>query len=462
MRIPLLGQSDSRSSSNFNYQKTLNFYLEQAQDGRSALMLVNRPGQLDFATCGSGPIRGGQEFNGVGYVVSGDTFYTVTPGGTATNRGTLSTSSGRVYMAFNGTQVMVTDGSAGYIYTLATGVFAAIADADFVYYGPCTYINSYFIAVEPASGRAGQSAINDGTSWAALDVATAESSPDNLKAVLADHDELLMLGDKTIEPWYNDAGTDFSFTRYIGAQAEVGLAEPAAICKTDEGVFFLGDDLIFYRLQGRQPVRVSHHGVETALQGYASISGALCFTYDWKGHKFVHLTVPNEGTWVYDVSNGGWTENGTFDENDWKVACAFHLGQKAIVGSSVDGQLYELSDSTYTDDGGVLERLRRTQNIVQDQKLVFWNRLELVFESGVGLLSGQGSSPQVMLRWSEDGGHTWGTEIYQSLGATGEYGWRAVFDMLGASYQRIYEIRVTDPVKVILIDAFADVTVGRH
>jgi hypothetical protein len=359
-------------------------------------------------------------------------------------------------MAFNGVQVMVTDGTYGYIYTLATNAFAQITDVDFLYPGPVTYINSYFIASDPNTAVAGQSAVFDGLSWGALDFAAAESSPDNLVRPIADHDELVMFGGKTIEFWYNDAGTDFSFSRYIGAQAEVGLASPSSVSKLDEGLLFLGDDGIVYRLEGRQPIRISTHAVEFALGGYSSLAGAYAFNFEWDGHKFFCLSSEDwDTTWVYDIATGSWWEASTWSVGRWDVVCCFELNNQRYVGTSAG---ISRLDDVPTDNGGIMERKRTTQLSHEDHKLIFFHTIELLMEPGQAALN---TNPQVMLSWSDDGGHTWSNEVFASIGLTGEYGWRVYWHRLGASRARIWRVRITDAVKTVLIGANAEAKLGR-
>jgi hypothetical protein len=57
-----------------------------------------------------------------------------------------------------------------------------------------------------------------------------------------------------------------------------------------------------------------------------------------------------------------------------------------------------------------------------------------------------GVNPQVMLRMSNDGGKTWGTEMMRSTGKIGEYGKRVRWDRLGRARRRVFEISTSDPV----------------
>ena len=83
--------------------------------------------------------------------------------------------------------------------------------------------------------------------------------------------------------------------------------------------------------------------------------------------------------------------------------------------------------------------------------------LTLAVETGVGLTTGQGSDPQIMLRWSDDGGHTWSNEHWLSMGPEGDFDRRMIWRRLGAPRDRIYEISGSDPVSIAISDAFVEV-----
>ena len=67
-----------------------------------------------------------------------------------------------------------------------------------------------------------------------------------------------------------------------------------------------------------------------------------------------------------------------------------------------------------------------------------------------------GYDPQVMLRWSDDGGHTWSREHWRSMGKIGAYGYRTIWRRLGMTLKlrdRVYEVSGTDPVKLAIMGA---------
>jgi hypothetical protein len=67
-----------------------------------------------------------------------------------------------------------------------------------------------------------------------------------------------------------------------------------------------------------------------------------------------------------------------------------------------------------------------------------------------------GYNPEVMLRWSDDGGHTWSNEHWSQIGKIGAYGHRTFWRRLGMTLKlrdRVYELSGTDPVKIAIIGA---------
>ena len=74
-----------------------------------------------------------------------------------------------------------------------------------------------------------------------------------------------------------------------------------------------------------------------------------------------------------------------------------------------------------------------------------------------GLNVGSGGDPDVMLRWSDDGGKTWGAEVWRSAGEVGEYNTRVVWHRLGMARKRVWEVVVSDPVPWRLVDAFVEI-----
>jgi hypothetical protein len=84
------------------------------------------------------------------------------------------------------------------------------------------------------------------------------------------------------------------------------------------------------------------------------------------------------------------------------------------------------------------------------------SRLRVDMEGGTGLLTGQGETPSIMLQVSRDGGHVWGNELWTTFGAQGQYTKRAEWRRLGMARDWVFKLRITDPVRVVIIAAIIE------
>src|SRR3990172_10942693 len=108
--IPLFGTNVQGKSSTSTSQKHLNLYAEIVSEGeKSRLVFYGTPGLLlrAGASLGDTPIRGWIAVGSLYYLVHRGTFYEVNNAGTKTNRGTVSTTTGRVDMAYEGTVIVM-------------------------------------------------------------------------------------------------------------------------------------------------------------------------------------------------------------------------------------------------------------------------------------------------------------------------------------------------------------------
>jgi hypothetical protein len=71
-----------------------------------------------------------------------------------------------------------------------------------------------------------------------------------------------------------------------------------------------------------------------------------------------------------------------------------------------------------------------------------------------------GYDPQAMLRWSSDGGSTWSSEHWTSIGKIGAYNNRAIWRRLGWGRDRIFEVSISAPVKAVIISANLKASAG--
>tara|TARA_R110000868_G_scaffold125492_2_gene331443 strand:- start:6683 stop:8131 length:1449 start_codon:yes stop_codon:yes gene_type:complete len=473
MQTPILGASYVARSINAADNRLVNLFPEIVPEGGKQAAFFNRAPGLKFQqTIGTGPIRAlwAHQTNGSDfYVVSGTEFYKVTGlTATPTKLGDV-TGTGPVSIADNGTQIFLACNPDGFIYNEVTNVFAQITDPDFTGAVTVAYLDGYFVYNEPDSQKVWVTELLDGTSVDPLDFASAEGSPDGLVAINVDHREAWLFGTDSVEVWYNAGLADFPLTRIQGAFNEIGCVAAFSVAKLDNALFWLGTDArgqgIVYRANGYAGIRISTHAIEYAIAQYGNISDAVAYTYQQEGHAFYVLTFPSgDATWVYDVSTQAWHERagwntalGEFTRHRSNCQCNF--GGNTVVGDYENGNIYTLDLNVYADNGGIQKWLRSWRALptgTNTLRRTAQHSLQLDCESGTGLNTGQGSDPEIMLRWSDDGGHTWSNEHLSKMGKIGEYYRRVFWRRLGMTLKlrdRVYEVSQTDPVKAVIVGA---------
>lgn len=469
MKLPLVGPTYKLDDRTFDTQRCVNLIPEASESGTSKAIarLVGSPGLESFKTAGGGPIRGELVTDGNRcFFVSGTKLYELDTNFTLTERGTLNTAISRVSLAENGTQVMIVDGTNGYILTLATNNFAQIADADFPNGATVVdYIDTYFVVNDPSTGEFYISANNDGTSWAALDKASVESAPDSLVSLLADHGELFLFGSSTVEVYYNSGDATFPFERISQAVMQVGIAAAHTAKSFDNNVVWLGQSKkggrrVYKISESYRPVRISTKAIEKSLNSVTDISDAYAWVYETDGHEFYCLQVPDlNTTWVYDAATQLWHErmyyNTTLNmEQKHLGSCCAYFEGFLLVGDRDSGNIYKMRDDYYTDNGAAIHRIRITPHLVNELKNIIINFFVLDCQTGVG--NDDVENPQVMLRLSRDGGRTYGNERWRSLGKIGKYLPRVKWNRLGRGRDWVFMIKITDAVKVSISGAYIE------
>ena len=468
MKTPILGSAYVARSVNAADNRMINLFPELVPEGgKEPAFLQRAPGLRSLVTLGVGPVRGLWTFGNYGYAVSGNTLYKIDTAWSATAKGTVA-GTGPVSMVDNGTQLFIAAGATGYIYNANTDVFAQITDPDFPGATTVGFLDGYFVFNEPNSQKFWVTALLDGTSVDPLDFASAEGSPDNLVSLIVDHREVWLFGQTSVEVWYNAGLPDFPLSRIQGAFNEIGCAAPFSVAKLDNGVFWLGADArgkgIVYRSNGYNGTRISTHSVEWQIQQYSDISDATAYTYQQDGHSFYVLNFPSaDVTWVYDVATQAWHQragwlNNNFTRHRGDNQMAFN--GEIVIGDYQTGGLFAYDLTVYSEAGSVQKWLRSWRALptgTNNLNRTTQHSLQLDCESGVGLDGvGQGVDPQVMLRWSDDGGHTWSNEHWKTMGRIGETGTRVFWRRLGMTLKlrdRVYEISGTDPVRITIVGA---------
>lgn len=440
--------------------RLVNCFAEQLPPDAKTPVLLNRtPGILLWTTVGTGPISGMLSAMGLLFVVSGSSLYSVDANRTVTLLGSVGTP-GNIDMDTNGSAVVVVNEPLAYYWDGTT--FGQITDPDFLALGASgvEFCDNFMLFTEPNSDVFFGSDLGSVTSFDALNFASAEGSPDLLRGLKVDHRQALLLGTDSVELWQNIGQAGFPFARAANGFIELGCFNARTAIKLDNTVFWVANDYTVRRLDGTTPIRVSTHAIEQFLTT-VTMSTGYAYSYTQDGHLFGVFTWP-EGTVVFDATTQEWHERQTYGHDFWIAGVHAQAFGLELVGDTTSNRIGYLSATQY-DEWGDTQRMEWTYQPVYAQgKRAFHHRLQMICEVGVGLTSGQGSDPQIMLDYSDDGGNTWLSMPNRSLGKIGNYRQIVTWDRLGSTENaRVYRGAVSDPVKVAITDTVLDVEGGR-
>lgn len=384
--LPFAGGSYADDSRPWSHQDTVNYIpvLAERAGTRSPMLLRGVPGMRAFAGVGTGPIRGARNVEGRDFVVSGTTLYQLSATGVATSLGTIP-GTGLVSMAHNqidnGNELVIANGSAGYVYNTVTGLLEQITDEAFPGFVQVDYLNQYIIGVEPQRRYWFHSDLVNAKEYSSLDRMAGESSPDRMVGIVATHGQALVLSERSGEFFDNVVTDDAAFQRSQGTAMERGCAGWATIAKIDNSVLFVGNDGIVYRLEGYTPVRISTHAIEQALSR-CDLSRAFAVVFEDRGHSVYYLTCPDGRTWGYDIATREWHRRQSYGLDRWRINALWRSGDRWLAGDAFTGTVYELDWDYMLEGCDVLERSRTLPSLHADQNRMFLDALEVVVDTG--------------------------------------------------------------------------------
>ncbi len=449
--FPFIGPAYEGRSANYSVQQCVNFYLESGM-GKGPGLLIGSPGlTTPWVVLTGGGCRG---FYGVddetSIMVCGGTVWKVTDAAGTTSIGSIPDDARPVQIVGSGQNILIT--SSGNLYALTlTGTSATLLLSGI---GTVDFFDDFFVANENDSNQfVWSDAVS--TTFDPLNIQADNSAPDILVGLKVARRTMVILGRKSMRSWYDSGGSDIPFSRIDGSSFEVGCVAKDSIAEMDS-VFWLGGDSNgagrVWMVESGAPKPISTPAIEYAISQWPDMTDAEAFTYAQEGHAFYVLSsVSGNETWVYDISTGEWARrawlHSSGDLHRIRPRCHLYFAGKHLVGDWENGNVYEYSLGTYSDNGNPLPAIRTCNTIQQGLETMRTMSLQLDMDTGVGLTTGQGSEPVAMLRWSKDGGKTWSNSLWAEFGAIGEYSKRCRWNRVGGGRRVVFEVTITDPVK---------------
>lgn len=460
--VPLFGTDIVGKSFYVTRQRRLNVYFEVREDhDKTNIAIYGTPGLTAyFNTTQAGPIRGILGTPDAIYAVTNNRFQSIQPTGVEIAGGNVTTVAGYCSITNNSTQVVVADGSNGYLYTIGTKQFTVIP-ANFPN-GARTvvYVSGFFVAEQPGTQQFWVSNANDATTWGPLAFASASAYSGNISAVDSLSGNLLLFCTDHVEFWQNVGAAPEPFAPIQAATREYGLAALFSRAHVGESIIFLAQNS-----EGQAQVAqimnydmkvISTPDLDSLINGFSQVSDAVGMAYGVDAHKFYQITFPAASrSFLFDLSTRLWSETQTgqavLPQRHWGNLSTVYAGKTLITDYAVN-QVYLMSTTAYLDAGTqIIPREIITKHILSDFNRIRIAQLYLDMEVGNDLVrNGQHVEPQVVLQYSKDNGHTWTSERWQSMGGQGRYRKRVLWRRFGSTRDAVFKIRMTDPVKFVI------------
>lgn len=326
------------------------------------------------------------------------------------------------------------------------------------------FMDGYTIANEAGTPRFWFSALEDMTSWDALDFATRSNVADNIVGICVTQDRLWCLGSQATTLFYDSGDADTPFVPYPGTTVLYSLVNPYALFVYQDNVIWVAEAPNGQRhvVIGKAPTpqRISTAPIDLFLSNCGTLANATLGFYEQAGHPFLIMRAPGSpddiNTYVYDLKESLWHARASWDpvtgrDTTWRAHGFMVADALALCGDVTTGDLYLLDLTTYTENGQMIRRERTAPYLGTVNQWFFLDQLELGMQAGVGLSTGPGSDPQVTLEISRDGARTWFNAGTASLGKIGAYLERAFWTQLGRTRldRLVVKVTMSDPVACV-------------
>lgn len=460
--VQITGGSYLSQSKPLSSQQTINFYPKSTPLAKEKFVMFSFPG-LKLSGTSAGIDRGLHRMAETLYQVKGQELFRIAKDGVHTSLGAIA-GTDRCIMANDGLNLFIVSASSGvFKYNSDDNVITLVTDSNIVGAKSVAFINNQFIYTNDLFSVV--SNVGDGSTANGLNIIGEESLPDNMVRDYIFDDIIYRASERSIVAWYNSGVGNPPIEKLQGRIFQVGLAAINSIDRTDDALYWLGDDFSIYQSSAGAKLKISTDAISNEIQGYSTVSDAIANVFTIDGINFYCINFPSGGkTFVLNETLGqqGWFElsSGTNGGN-YQGASFLGCYGKTFVADVSNGNVYTLDAKTYTNNGDSIKRVRTTGSVNSEPfgvngKMIQMSKAKFIMESGVGLISGQGEDPRIMVEYSDDGGYTWKHGSWPRVGRLGERTLQIEFYNLTKFYDRIFRISTTDPVAYSIFSATID------
>jgi|GEM_PF-2341379 len=429
----------SRSADDIGYspERLVNVYPEAGpQNAKGPVVLRSVLGRATFATTSKPIVRAMEFFNNRIYLVSGGRLFSMQENATVTNHAAI-TDDVISTISSSGDLITIAAGGTYYVWNLDTSTLSTPGSGKITNVGTVGLMDHYTLLTEQGGDFIEWTTQADPETRNALFFARNESQNDDTLRVMTDRLYPWFFGQTSTEVFYNTglSGAD-AFLRVTGGALETGILAANLATKTEEGLFFIGDDKVAYLTIDAQLRAVSTPAVNEAIDGETP---SHCFYYEDRGHRFCVVRFANRPAWIYDMATGLWHERSSGTNlAAWDVIDAVKAWSSVWYCVTTDGTVYSMTRAN-TDVTDPLKRWMTSSSLYLEGNQFSISELELLGEFGESA-----SEATIMFELSRDGGRTFGNVMTRSAGTLGDRELRVVLRALGRQRNFVVRVTVTD------------------
>lgn len=421
--------------SDYRQSYPVNYYPAVMQNGISKAYLRPTPGLVEFSPA-PGLDRGGLEFQGELYRVSGSRLVKVSSNAVTTDLGYIP-GSGRVSIARGFDRFCIVTAGRGFYYIPESGL-APITDPNFALASDVVFLDGYFVFTDgdfifPAE-------LSDPFVFDPIKFGSAEIDSDPIRSLEVVRNELHAVGSTTIEIYQNVGGSNFPFQRVKGAVVTKGSVGRYASLEVEDALFFVGSGReeapSVYMAAGGTAQRISTDEIDKICQGYTpqQLATITIDSYTSEGSYFVIVNLPDQSL-CFDVWSSAaagiplWhirTAAGD-EEKPWRCSQPSRVYGKWIGGDPTTGRLCEIKNDTPTEYGEVLFREFTTPLSFIDGSGFIVHKMEIF---GIPAATSVSVNPKMSIAVSRNGVE-FGVERWVMSGKRGAHNFSPMWRKIG-------------------------------
>lgn len=427
-----------------NREEIINLFAEvQSPNAKKTVTLLGTSGAEEYLTLPS-KILGQGLFKGELFVVTSTKLYVIRYDNYYEIGDVDFDEDKEVYFASNGVHLVLTSGKSFY-YKEGEGV----QEITHEFYRPSTFVtyqDGYFIFTRAESGEFFISKLYS-VEFIGTDYATAESLPDKLLRVVSLNRQLWLIGERSIEVWYNSGDVDFPFSRINGAVSKIGCLDANTIQIVNNSIIFVGNDENIYQTIGYTPTVISNLKLAQEINQNTTPSSST--TYHEEGHNFYIINFRNR-SYGYDALTSLWH---TRESNNKPWIVRNTLNYKTEIFGISDSKLLKVGIKYPTELNKKIERVMIFPPINKGVDPISISAFTLDMQVGESKINNEIFAN---LSISKNGGVDYGFEHKKSVGKVGEFLKRVKWRQLGRGVNFVFKVSIIADIQIKIIGGFIE------